>query len=95
LHENFNEKLNLTALSQTLNIHPIHLSRDFYKYFHCNLGDYIRKLKINRALSIIANNEKSLTEVAIDCGFSDQSHFIRCFKENIGITPLKYRKILG
>jgi len=94
LHENFNEKLNLTALSQTLNIHPIHLSRDFYKYFHCNLGDYIRKLKINRALSIIANNEKSLTEVAIDCGFSDQSHFIRCFKENIGITPLKYRNIL-
>ncbi|WEK71791.1 MAG: AraC family transcriptional regulator [Candidatus Chryseobacterium colombiense] len=30
----------------------------------------------------------------MECGFSDQSHFIRCFKENIGITPLKYQKLL-
>jgi len=32
--------------------------------------------------------------VALECGFSDQSHFIRCFKENIGITPLKYKNLL-
>ncbi|MCD1116430.1 helix-turn-helix domain-containing protein [Chryseobacterium turcicum] len=94
LHENFHEKLNLTEISQIVNVHPIHLSRDFHKYFHCNLGDYIRKLKINQSLSILTAKEKSLTEVALDCGFSDQSHFIRCFKENIGITPLKYRNLL-
>lgn len=94
LHENFHEKLDLTELSQIVNIHPIHLSRDFHKYFHCNLGDYVRKLKINQSLSILSSKEKSLTEVALECGFSDQSHFIRCFKENIGITPLKYRKIM-
>ena len=94
LHESFVEKLNLTEISQIVNIHPIHLSRDFHKYFHCNLGDYIRKLKINKSLSILTANEKSLTEIALECGFSDQSHFIRCFKENTGITPLKYKKIL-
>jgi len=94
LHESLNEKLNLTKLSQIANIHPMHLSRDFHKYFHCNLGDYIRKLKICKSLSILPTNEKSLTEIALECGFADQSHFIRCFKENTGITPLKYRKIL-
>lgn len=94
LHESCIEKFSLTELSQTLNIHPIHLSRDFHKYFNCNLGDYIRKLKINKSLSILTTNEKSLTEIALDCGFADQSHFIRCFKENTGITPLKYRKLL-
>jgi len=93
LHENFAEKLSLYELSKTLNIHPIHLSRDFQKYFKCNLGEYRRKLKVERSLKIL-NNFESLSEVALECGFSDQSHFIRCFKENMGITPLKYRQIL-
>lgn len=93
LHENFTEKLSLAELSKTLNIHPMHLSRDFQKHFHCNLGDYIRKLKIEKSLKLL-NEYESLSELALECGFSDQSHFIRCFKDNIGITPLKYRKIL-
>lgn len=93
LHENFTEKLNLEELSQTLNIHPMHLSRDFHKYFHCNLGEYLRKLKVEKSLKLL-NEYESLSEVALECGFSDQSHFIRCFKENIGITPLKYKNLL-
>ncbi|MBO6184515.1 MAG: helix-turn-helix transcriptional regulator [Chryseobacterium sp.] len=93
LHENSTEKISLEELSQTLNIHPMHLSRDFHKYFHCNLGEYLRKLKVEKSLKIL-NEYESLSEVALECGFSDQSHFIRCFKENIGITPLKYKNLL-
>ncbi len=93
LHENFTDKLNLSDLAKALDIHPIHLSRDFHKYFQCNLGEYLRKLKVEKSLNII-NDFESLSEVALECGFSDQSHFIRCFKENMGITPLKYRQIL-
>ncbi|MDR4952341.1 helix-turn-helix transcriptional regulator [Chryseobacterium sp. ES2] len=93
LHESFTESLNLTELSKILNIHPIHLSRDFHKYFHCNLGEYLRKLKLNKSLELLTLPH-SLTDIALECGFSDQSHFIRCFKENMGITPLKYRNLL-
>lgn len=93
LHEAFKEKLNLSDLAKIVNIHPIHLSRDFPKYFHCTLGEYLRKLKVENSLKIL-NEFDSLSEVALECGFSDQSHFIRCFKKNIGITPLKYRNIL-
>ncbi|AZA77716.1 AraC family transcriptional regulator [Chryseobacterium sp. G0186] len=93
LHENFTEKLSLTELSTAVNVHPIHLSRDFQKYFHCNLGEYIRKLKLNKSLELLIKSN-SLTEIALECGFADQSHFIRCFKENIGITPLKYKNLL-
>jgi len=93
LHESFTETLNLTELSKALNIHPIHLSRDFHKYFHCNLGEYLRKLKVNKSMELLIS-PASLTDIALECGFSDQSHFTRCFKENIGITPLKYRNLL-
>ncbi|UKB83062.1 AraC family transcriptional regulator [Chryseobacterium sp. MEBOG06] len=94
LHENFTEKISLKELSKTVNIHPIHLSRDFQKHFHCNLGEYIRKLKISKSLELINRKHTPLTDIALECGFADQSHFIRCFKENIGITPLKYRNLL-
>lgn len=93
LHENFTEKLDLTYLSKTIDIHPVHLSRDFQKYFHCSLGTYIRKLKINKSLTLL-NTYPSLAEVAMECGFSDQSHFIRSFKENTGITPLQYKHLM-
>ncbi|PQA95807.1 AraC family transcriptional regulator [Chryseobacterium shigense] len=93
LHENFTEKLNLTDLSTTLDVHPVHLSRDFQKHFHCSMGEYVRKLKVNKSLTLL-NTYPSLTELALDCGFADQSHFIRSFKEHMGITPLQYKKLL-
>jgi AraC-like DNA-binding protein len=94
LHDRCCEKLSLVELSYSLKIHPVHLSRDFPKHFHCGLGDYIRKLKIEKSMSLLSNKKKSLTDITFECGFSDQSHFIRCFKEIIGISPLAYRKIL-
>ncbi|WP_027385665.1 helix-turn-helix transcriptional regulator [Chryseobacterium gregarium] len=93
LHGSFTEKLSLTELSKTLDVHPVHLSRDFQKHFHCTLGTYIRKLKISRSLTLL-NTHRSLTEIALECGFADQSHFIRSFRENMGIAPLQYKNLL-
>lgn len=45
------EKHSLQNLSKLLGIHPVHLSRDFSKYFNCNLGEYIRKIKIEKSLT--------------------------------------------
>ncbi len=91
----FSENLSLEYLSKTLDIHPVHLSRDFSKYFNCNLGDYVRKLKIEKSYSLLSDNQLSLTEIAYGCGFSDQSHFNRCFKSVSGMSPKNFRKIIA
>lgn len=95
LHDRCCEQLSLTELSESLGIHPAHLSRDFPKYFHQTLGQYIRKLKIQKALTLLPQKSIPLSAIAFECGFADQSHFIRCFKEIMGITPLAYRNYLG
>ncbi|MBK7567765.1 MAG: helix-turn-helix transcriptional regulator [Bacteroidetes bacterium] len=87
-------RLTLDYLSQELEIHPVHLSRDFSKYFNCNLGEYLRKLKIEQSLALLPVKNKSLTDIAFECGFSDQSHFTRCFKSVNGIGPKKFRKMI-
>lgn len=94
LNDQFTENLSLDYLSKTLNIHPVHLSRDFSRYFNSSLGEYIRKLKVQKSLQLISQKKQDLTSIAFDCGFSDQSHFTRCFKEINGVNPSQYRKIL-
>lgn len=86
--------ITLDFLSKMLDVHPVHLSRDFPKYFGCNLGEYIRKLRVEKALALIQDKNRTLSAIAYECGFSDQSHFIRCFKEMNGISPSLHRKLL-
>jgi AraC family transcriptional regulator len=94
LLNNAPENLSLTDIAKILNIHPVHLSRDFAKYFNCRLGDYRRVIKVEHALTLLPKTELSLTEIALQCGFADQSHFIRSFKSLQHLSPLQYRRLL-
>ena len=94
LHDDFDQTLSLTELSNQLNLHSAHLSRDFPRYFLCNFSEYIRMIKVEKAVSMLRNRKFTLTDIALSCGFADQSHFIRCFKKFVGITPKAYRKIV-
>jgi AraC-like DNA-binding protein len=95
LHDRSSEKLSLIDLSGNLGIHPVHLSRDFSKYFQCSMGEYIRKLKVEKSLVMLSDKKYSLMDISFECGFADQSHFIRCFKEITGTNPLAYRRLLS
>jgi AraC-like DNA-binding protein len=88
-----NLTLNLRELSQNLNVHPSYLSREFSKYFDdLSFGDYIRKLRIEKAIELMHNPKYTFSEIAYLTGFSDQSHFTRVFKKVTGKSPLSHRK---
>ncbi len=94
IHDEFKENLNLTYLSKEVNIHPTHLSREFPRYFKSTIGNYIRKVKVGHSVNLLTT-QNSLTDIAYECGFSDQSHFIKCFKSTYKITPNVFRKIIS
>lgn len=85
----------LSNLSRVLNIHPVHLSREFPKYFKTTIGDYIRNKKVNKAILLILNSKHSMTDICYECGFYDQSHFILNFKKIYKHTPLQFSKKIG
>ena len=93
LHDRWNENISLPELSNELKLHPVTISKNFPKHFHCTLGEYSRKIKIDKAISMINHSHKSLTEIALECGFFDQSHFIKSFKDLTGFTPTQYRRL--
>tara|TARA_R110002020_G_scaffold47905_2_gene136833 strand:- start:17334 stop:18143 length:810 start_codon:yes stop_codon:yes gene_type:complete len=86
--------LSLKNLSAVLGIHPVHLSREFNRYFGTSLGNYIRLIRLNKAFCLMAANKSSMTEICYQCGFYDQSHFISNFKLVYGTTPSKILKNL-
>lgn len=88
-----NLTLSLKEISQSLNVHPSYLSREFSKYFDdLSFGDYIRKLRIEKSIELLKDPKYSLSEIAYLTGFSDQSHFNRIFKSHTGKNPSIYRK---
>jgi AraC-like DNA-binding protein len=91
-----NLTLNLKEISGGLNVHPAYLSRQFSKYFdNLSFGEYIRKLRIDKAIHLLHHTQHSLSEIAYLTGFSDQSHFTRIFKKHTGQNPSDYRKELA
>src|SRR5258706_2226455 len=88
-----NLTLSLKEVSQSLHVHPAYLSREFSKYFDdLSFGDYIRKLRIEKAIQLLNDPTYSLSEIAYLTGFSVQSHFTRIFKKITGKNPSAYKK---
>src|SRR4051812_16411042 len=88
-----NLSLTLKDISKELQVNPAYLSREFSKYFdNLSFGEYIRKLRIEKAIQLMHSSKYSLTEIAYLTGFSDQSHFTRIFKRFTAQNPSEYRR---
>lgn len=70
--------------------------RQFERVFQYTVGmspkEYARVVRFQKALWFIQQNKNNYAGIAIDCGFSDQSHFIREFKAMSGHTPQTIRQ---
>jgi AraC family transcriptional regulator len=93
MNDRWSETLRLEDLAQMAGVHPVTVSTYFPRYFSCTFGAYMRKLKIERALELLKTPNTRLTDVAYTCGFFDQSHFIRTFKQLTGFLPGHYQKL--
>ncbi|HYC58740.1 MAG TPA: helix-turn-helix transcriptional regulator [Thermoanaerobaculia bacterium] len=89
--ERFHEPLPLSDLAAAVDIHPTHLVRAFRRHYGRTIGDFVRDLRVEHAKNRIAAGA-ALSDVALDCGFADQSHFARTFRRLAGVTPTEYRR---
>ena len=66
-------------------------NRDFKKIFKDSPAKWVMKKRLTLATELLQNTPLSITEIAFDCGFENQTHFSRIFKEKIGVPPLQFR----
>jgi AraC-like DNA-binding protein len=94
IHAEFASNPTIDEIAAAASIHPVHLSRIFRRHFRCTIAEYIRCLRAELACSALAKSNKSLIEIAAECGFSDQSHFSKNFKRIMNVTPAEYRNFM-
>ncbi|HSB12054.1 MAG TPA: AraC family transcriptional regulator [Blastocatellia bacterium] len=81
----------LSELAEAVGVHRVHLAREFRKSFHCTIGEFVRRLRIETACEEIARSDQPIADIALELGFCDQSHFSNTFKRFTGMTPAAYR----
>ncbi len=93
LHDCCMEPIGLQQLAGFAGVHPSHLARLFRQHFGYTVGEYQRRLRLDRAIRELVASDKTLSEIAISTGYYDQSHFSQAFRRHTGMTPLAYQKL--
>lgn len=92
IHEHFLLNPTLNELAVVSNVHPVHLARVFRETYQCTIAEYVRRLRIEAARRMLAGSDLTLAQIAVETGFTDQSHFTKVFKRLTNKTPADFRK---
>jgi AraC family transcriptional regulator len=92
IDNNLNTELTLKILASISNFSPFHFHRIFSSITRETLYQYIQRIRIEKAAGmLIANPEKTITEIAMDCGFSNSATFARAFKGMYKISASEWK----
>jgi PAS domain S-box-containing protein len=92
IHRHFDEALRLPALAEMAGLSVYQFDQRIRGLFHVTAGQYLVKVRIDSACDRLSNTKEPISQIALSCGYSDQSAFSRQFKQAVGISPLAYRK---
>jgi AraC-like DNA-binding protein len=83
--------VSVAVLAAELSMHPVALARAFRREYGCSLTAFRRRARVRRAAELLAQTRVPLADVALESGFTDQSHFCRIFRRETGVTPASFR----
>lgn len=82
----------IDSLCRDVGISHAHLLRLFRETYGTTVIQYVIKKRIELACEILLTTDLSVKSVAFSCGFSDEFHFMKTFKNEMGMSALQYRK---
>ena len=93
IHEHFQEDITTTLLAEHFHFSRSYLCTIFKKSCGISIYDYLTCFRIDRVKALLCTSTQSISNIAVQCGFSDAGSMIRVFGKKEGITPNKYRKL--
>jgi len=92
MRDNMGHGIALKDVAKYAGTNPRQLHREFLRNTHEAPAHYWRRLRLEHARKMLADSSAHVTTIAMECGFSDASHFILWFRKQYGETPATYRK---
>ncbi len=87
----YTEKISLKDIADNFHMSEKYFSRFFKNCFQVTFVEYVNSVRLEKAASLLSTTDLSVTEVALRCGFSNISYFIRSFKNAFGSSPHRFR----
>jgi len=85
------QHLSVSALAHVMNVHPVHLARQFRQTYGMSLREYRTTQLVKRAAALVVGTNAPLSRIAHECGFADHSHMCRAFRRVAGWSPSRLR----
>ena len=92
INNNLEKDLSIQNISKNANISKSVLYRRFHTYFNCTVSEYIHKKRIEKSIELLKNPDLSIEDIAQIIGYTSGSYYSKAFKNEKGISPLKYKK---
>jgi DNA-binding response OmpR family regulator len=92
IHEHFADSISRTDLAQHVALSEDYLTACFRRELGVTPITYLNRYRVNRARQLLTGTDKSITEIALDVGFSDGSYFSRVFRREVGLSPEAFRQ---
>ncbi len=92
IHRHYDEALRLPGLAEMAGLSVYQFDQRIRALFHVTAGQYLVKVRIDAACQHLSGTDEPIAQIALSCGYSDQSAFSRQFKQAVGISPMAYRK---
>ena len=93
IRENYTSDIKLSTVAKLKSVSPEHLSRTFKSCIGNGFNEYVTLLRLKLAEEMIKNEpDKTISEIAYECGFNDGNYFSYKFKKMYGISPIKARE---
>ncbi|MEL6188797.1 MAG: AraC family transcriptional regulator, partial [Myxococcota bacterium] len=96
LHDDMGARVSLETLSQDSGMSRFHFCRQFRRSTGLSPHQYQLRIRVERAQELMSRSpERSLAQIALECGFYDQAHLTRVFRRYVGETPGRFRAQLS
>ncbi len=95
MEENIEDPLSPADIAEELGISTRQLERLFGRYLNSTPKHYFMEMRLQRARNLLVQSERSITEIAMACGFRSNSHFSKVFRAQYGTSPVSHRTTLG
>lgn len=92
INTNFNEPLTLKYIASKFGYHPSYISHLFCDQLRIPFHSYLGAVRSEHAATLIKTTNKSLTDIANECGYNSLNTFCNCFKKHFSKTPSQYKK---
>ncbi|MCW1886494.1 helix-turn-helix domain-containing protein [Luteolibacter flavescens] len=92
LEQNFAEPLDHLELARRVGMSHRNFHRIFHRITGLTPSAQLQRVRVKKAAHLLQTTDKSVTEIALQCGFADGSYFTRCFGKQIGMTPRHFRE---